>query len=107
MAGRPLPWKQTALLREIDWGSWTGLPIQSVDLEKQPEDVETREMLYERAGRCRDYLMENYQGMRVLVVAHGLINRSLQAQIQGIPITELTSIPHMQNAEVRRLIIPD
>ena len=54
-----------------------------------------------------DYLMENYQGMRVLVVAHGLINRSLQAQIQGIPITELTSIPHMQNAEVRRLIIPD
>ena len=94
-------------MREIDWGRWTGLPIQSVDLEKQPEDVETREMLYERAGRCRDYLMENYQGMRVLVVAHGLINRSLQAQIQGIPITELTSIPHMQNAEVRRLIIPD
>ena len=39
MAGRPLPWKQTALLREIDWGSWTGLPIQSVDLEKQPEDA--------------------------------------------------------------------
>ena len=36
MAGRPLPWKQTALLREIDWGSWTGLPIG------------------ETAGGCRD-----------------------------------------------------
>lgn len=107
MAGRSLPWEQTPLLREIDWGSWTGLLIQSVDLEKLPDDVETREMLYERAGRFRDYLIGKYQGKRVLVVAHGLINRSLQAQIQHVPVNELTSIPHMQNAEVRRLVIPD
>ena len=29
---RQLPWVTTPLLREIDWGSWTGLYIKDVDL---------------------------------------------------------------------------
>ena len=27
MEGRELPWETTSLLREIDWGSWTGLRL--------------------------------------------------------------------------------
>ena len=39
--GRNLPWEKTVLLREIDWGSWTGLAIKEVDLQHFPADVET------------------------------------------------------------------
>ena len=60
--GRNLPWKKMVLLREIDWGSWTGLAIKEVDLRHFPADVETEAMLYERAGRFVDYLKERYDG---------------------------------------------
>ena len=64
--GRNLPWEKMVLLREIDWGSWTGLAIKEVDLRHFPADVETEAMLYERAGRFVDYLKERYDGKQVL-----------------------------------------
>lgn len=100
---RRLPWKQTALLREIDWGSWTGLAIKEVDLQHVPADAETEAMLYERAARFVDYLKRHYEGRRVLAVGHGLINRAVQAHIQGVTLQHLRSVPRMGNAEVRRL----
>lgn len=99
---RNLPWEQTPLLREIDWGSWTGLPIKEVDLQHFPADVETEAMLYERAGRLVDYLKRYYDGKRVLAVGHGLINRAVQARIQGVTLQHLRSVPKMNNAELRR-----
>lgn len=98
---RNLPWVKTPLLREIDWGSWTGRSLDSVDRKHLPPDAETREMLYERAGRFLEYLRKNYEGKRVLVVAHGLVNRSIQAQLLGVPADQLHTLPHMKNAEVR------
>lgn len=98
---RELPWEQTSMLREIDWGSWTGLPIASVDLNHFPDDVETKAMLYERAGQALADLRERYAGKRVLVVAHGLFNRSFQAHIQGVTLEHLRSVPRMENAELR------
>lgn len=98
---RELPWEQTPMLREIDWGSWTGLPIASVDLNHFPDDVETKAMLYERAGQALADLRERYAGKRVLVVAHGLFNRSFQAHIQGVTLEHLRSVPRMENAELR------
>ena len=73
--GRNLPWEKMVLLREIDWGSWTGLAIKEVDLRHFPADVETEAMLYERA---------------------------VQAQIQGVTLEHLRSVPKMNNAELRR-----
>ena len=90
------------LLREIDWGSWTGLAIKEVDLQHFPADVETEAMLYERAGRFVDYLKERYDGKQVLAVGHGLINRAVQAHIQGVTLEHLRSVPKMNNAELRR-----
>ena len=58
---RGLPWEKNALFREIDWGSWTGLPIDSVDRSRLPADAETPEMLYARAGRCIEYLRAHYE----------------------------------------------
>ena len=100
--GRNLPWEKTVLLREIDWGSWTGLTIKEVDLQHFPADVETEAMLYERAGRFVDYLKEQYDGKQVLAVGHGLINRAVQAHIQGVTLEHLRSVPKMNNAELRR-----
>lgn len=103
--GRDLPWETTPLLREIDWGSWTGLYINEVDLSKLPEDVETEAMLYKRAACFLDWLKGGYEGKRVLVIGHGLINRAIQAHIQGVALEHLRSVPKMNNAELRRLIL--
>lgn len=105
MKDRNLPWEMTKLLREIDWGKWTGLKIDSVDKQNPPEDAETKEMLYERGKRIVEYIKEKYSGKNVLVVAHGLINRSIQAHILGVDINELYNIPHMKNAEVRKFTL--
>ena len=105
MADRNLPWEKTKLLREIDWGKWTGLKIDSVDKQNPPEDAETKEMLYERGKRIVEYIKKKYSGRNVLIVAHGLINRSIQAHILGVDINELYNIPHMKNAEVRKFTI--
>ena len=105
IADRHLPWEKTKLLREIDWGKWTGLKIDSVDKQNPPEDAETKEMLYERGKRIVEYIKEKYSGKNVLVVAHGLINRSIQAHILGVDINELYNIQHMKNAEVRKFTL--
>ena len=102
--GRKIPWETTQLLREIDWGSWTGLLVSSVDASRLPVDAESKEMLYERAGRFLDYLKKNYDGKTVLVVAHGLVNRSIQAQIEGVEVDRLYDVTHMKNAEVRKFV---
>lgn len=100
-----IPWEANPLFREIGWGSWTGLPIDSVDKSHIPSDAESREQLYERAERCVSYLREHYDGKTILVVAHGLINRSIRAVIEDVPVDQLTKIPHMSNGDVIRLEI--
>lgn len=104
---RDLPWQTTPLLREICWGSWTGLPIDSVDRTRIPADAETREQLYARAEQCVRYIREHYAGQTILVVAHGLINRSLRAVVAGIPADRLTELPHMGNGETVILTLTD
>lgn len=100
MGNRNLPWETTSMLREMDWGSWTGLPIDSVDRSKLPANAETKEMLYRRAEKCVSYIRSHFDGECILVVAHGLINRSIRAVVAGIPSNRLFELPHMSNGEV-------
>ena len=102
---RQLPWVTTPLLREIDWGSWTGLYIKDVDLTCFPADVETEPKLYDRAAQFLQWLKQNYDGRRILVVGHGLINRAVQAHIEGVPLQQLRSVPKMDNAELRTFML--
>lgn len=102
LGDRKLPWTTTELLREIDWGSWTGLCLSAVDRDNPPADVETWAMLYDRAGKFLDYIRRDYPGKRVLVAGHGQINRAVQARIEGIPVENLNAIPLMRNGEVRK-----
>lgn len=101
LGDRVLPWATTPLLREIDWGSWTGQLLCSVDRKNPPADVETWEMLYQRAGKFLDFVRRNYSGKRVLAVAHGQINKAVQAHLEQIPVEKLNAIPLMRNGEVR------
>lgn len=100
---RQLPYAQTPLLRELDWGSYTGWYIKDIDREHLPADVETTEQIHERAGRLLHYIRTHYDGMRVLVVGHGVINKALQAQIQGLGPAEMHLVEKMDNAELRLL----
>ena len=102
---RRLPWTTTRLLREIDWGSWTGLCLNAVDRNNPPADVETWEMLYRRAGEFLEYIRLNYSGKRVLAVGHGQINRAIQACIEHVPVEKMNAIPLMRNGEVRKFVL--
>lgn len=103
MGHRLLPWETNKLFREIDWGSWTGLPLDGVDRSAIPSDAETREALYHRAEECVYYIRSRYEGKTLLVVGHGLINRSIRAVVLGIPVDRLFELPHMGNGEVVKL----
>ncbi|MDO4948970.1 MAG: histidine phosphatase family protein [Bacteroidales bacterium] len=100
--GDPIPWYQTSLLREIDWGIWTGKSYPSIAFRNQLTDnFETYEGLYRRAQRFLDYLHRQFEGQRVLAVGHGIINRHIQACILHIPLSLIDTIPLMRNVEIR------
>ena len=88
------------MLRERDWGSFTGRYIPSLKGETWPDDIESLEVLKHRARRFMQYITDNYPGLTVLAVGHGIINKAIQAVYYDKPMNE---IPRMENAEVRRL----
>ena len=92
----------TPLLRERDWGSFTGRYIPSLKGETWPDDIESLEALKHRARRFMQYITDNYPGLTVLAVGHGIINKAIQSVYYDKPMNE---IPRMENAEVRRLMI--
>lgn len=92
----------TPLLRERDWGSFTGRYIPSLKGETWPDDIESLEALKHRARRFMQYITDNYPGLTVLAVGHGIVNKAIQAVYYDKPMNE---IPRMENAEVRRLMI--
>lgn len=92
----------TPLLCERDWGSLTGTIVPKGGIAEMPADVETVEAMFARARTFLRLLIENHDGKTVLVVAHGLFNRVIQAALKHLTIRD---IPPMGNAEVRCLQI--
>lgn len=92
----------TELLRERDWGSFTGRFIPDLSNAKWPDDIEPLDELKERAARFIAFLRENYPSKTVLAVGHGIINKAIQAVFFG---KEMKDIPPMTNAEVRELML--
>ena len=90
----------TPLLRERDWGGFTGRFIPSLKGEKWPDDIETLENLLSRAGEFIAYIKDTYPGKKVVAVGHGIINKAIQAVYYGKSMSE---IQKMFNAEVRIL----
>ena len=90
----------TSLLRERDWGSFTGRFIPDLKGEVWPDDIETLENLLSRAGEFIAYVQKTFPGKKVLAVGHGIINKAIQSYYYQKPMNE---IQRMQNAEVRIL----
>ena len=90
----------TRLLRERDWGSFTGKYIPDLEHAVWPDDVEPLDELKERARKFLDFIRKEYPGKTVLAVGHGIINKAIQAVYYN---KEMRDIQRMTNAEVRIL----
>jgi probable phosphoglycerate mutase len=92
---------ETPLLRERDWGSFTGKFIPDLqDVENWPDDIESIPRLKSRAQNFLTWVKVTYPGKTVLAVGHGIINKAIQSVYFKKPMNE---IQRMTNAEVRVL----
>ena len=90
----------TPLLRERDWGGFTGRYIPELKGEVWPDDIESEEALLERARQFLIYITATYPGKRVVAVGHGIINKAILAVYAQCPMRD---VQRMLNAEVRVL----
>lgn len=95
-----LPIQTTPLLRERDWGSFTGKYIPDIQNIPFPIDVESIEALHQRAHSFLTYIRTHFPNQYVLAIGHGLINRTIQAVYYNKTIHE---IEKMGNATYRIL----
>ena len=89
-----------SLLRERDWGSFTGRYIPDLKDEVWPDDIESLDDLTARAGRFLQFIRERYEGRTVVAVGHGIINKAIQAVYYG---RQMREVERMTNCEVRTL----
>ena len=97
--GKPV--ETTVLLRERDWGSFTGRFIPDLQDVEWPDDIETLERMKSRARNFLTWLKVAHPDQTVLAVGHGIINKAIQSVCFGKPMNE---VPRMGNAEVRVLM---
>ena len=97
--GKPV--ETTVLLRERDWGSFTGRFIPDLQNVEWPDDIETLERMKSRAPNFLTWLKVAHPDQTVLAVGHGIINKAIQSVCFGKPMNE---VPRMGNAEVRVLM---
>ena len=88
----------TPLLRERDWGDFTGRYIPDLKGLPFPENTEKMECLLKRAGQFLEFIRTNYPGKQVLAVGHGIVNKAVQAVLLG---KDMRNVVRMENAEVR------
>lgn len=94
--------RKTVLLRERDWGGFTGRYIPDLKDVPWPDDVETQEQLLARAAMFVEFVKKEYPGLTVLAVGHGIINKAIQAALFN---KAMRDVPRMDNAEVRCLVL--
>ncbi len=90
----------TQLLRERDWGSFTGRFIPDLRGKVWSDDIESEETLLGRARSFLIYITTTYPDKRVVAVGHGIINKAILAVYAQCPMRE---VQRMMNAEVRIL----
>lgn len=94
--------KTTPLLRERDWGSFTGRFIPDLKGEVWPNDIESEPALLQRAADFLQYMTATYPAKRVVAVGHGIMNKAILAVYAGCTMRE---VQRMMNAEVRILTV--
>ena len=92
----------TPLLRERDWGDFTGRFIPDLKGLPFPENVESIDDLLNRATSFLTYVKQVCPHGSILAVGHGIINKAIQSVLYHKPMSE---IKRMENTEVRKLEI--
>ena len=92
----------TPLLRERDWGGFTGRFIPDLKGEVWPDDIESEEALLMRARSFLLYITATYPGKKVVAVGHGIINKAILAVYANCTMRE---VQRMMNAEIRILTV--
>lgn len=94
----------TPLLRERDWGDFTGkyIPDLPKDAAQWPDNVESIPRLKSRAQNFLTWVKVTYPDQKVLAVGHGIINKAIQSVYFNKPMNE---VQRMTNAEVRVLVL--
>lgn len=87
----------TPLLREMDWGVYTGQRLDDVDWLNLPPSVESVETLYQRATAFIRYLQDNFPDRRIVAIGHGAFNRAIIAYLEGKKAIEMIDLPIMEN----------
>ena len=95
-----LPVVTTSLLRERDWGSFTGCYIPDLRGKIWPDDIESEDALLQRSLAFLQKMTATYEGKRVVAVGHGIINKAILAVYAHCTMSE---VQRMMNAEVRVL----
>ena len=90
----------TPLLRERDWGDFTGRYIPDLKGLPFPDNVESLGSLFDRARDFLSFIRTQYPNQRVLAVGHGIVNKVIQAVHYQ---KEMKDVTRMVNAEVRVL----
>lgn len=92
----------TPLLRERDWGGFTGEFIPTLKNKVWPDDVETLPQIKQRANLFLNLIAQQYPNQTVLAVGHGIINKAIQSVFYD---KEMHEVEKMGNAEVRVLMV--
>lgn len=87
----------TPLLREMDWGIYTGKVANEMDFMNLPETVESIDTLYKRAADFIRFLQNNFPEKRILAIGHGGFNRAIIAQLEHLPPEKILVLPIMKN----------
>lgn len=90
------------LLRERNFGKYTGKPYINISRAIDDPEAETMEQVASRAVQFLTRVARECDGKTVLAVSHGLFLRVLQSVFHHADIHD---IPRMENAEIRTLTL--
>ncbi|WP_459187032.1 histidine phosphatase family protein [Parabacteroides sp. APC149_11_2_Y6] len=96
----------TPLLREMDWGIYTGKIAHELDFNSLPESVESTEAQYKRAGAFIDFLKKEFPGKHILAIGHGGFNRAIITRLENRLPENILKLPIMKNTACIRYTIP-
>ncbi len=88
------------LIREKDWGSYTGKNVEDINLDIPPLDAENNEMIYSRVRRFISKMKTEHSAKSILIVGHGITNQAIMAVLQNIPFNKMHNIEIQQNTDI-------
>lgn len=109
--GRDIPHQTDERMAEMSFGSWEGKEKETLlavwpDAYRiffeapdkyMPEDGETYEEIFERAGSVIPMLLEEAREKNILLVSHGVWIKVFIALVKNRPLKELWAPPYIQN----------